>query len=84
MTQTTCQCGEATGEPCTAAGEIYVDYCPVARAGTAAAAGSWAKLADRLLVSIACADTLRTMYDDDGEATVFPNAYAYAAARDGR
>jgi hypothetical protein len=84
MTEMTCQCGDATGEPCTEAGEIYVDYCPPAQAGTAAAAGSWAGLTVYLLVSTACAETLRTLYDDDGDTTTYPNAYAYAAARAGR
>lgn len=76
----TCQCGEATGEPCTATGEIYVDYCPLAHAGTAAAAGSWTGLTVRLRVAAACDETLRTLWGDDGEATVYPDPYAYAAA----
>jgi len=84
MTDKTCQCGDATGEPCAATGEIYVDCCPVARAGTAASAGSWAGLATRLWVASDCDQTLRTIYDREGDETVYPDAYSYAAARDGR
>ena len=79
-----CQCGTVTGEYCGATGDRWVDYCPASNAGTAAAAGSWAGLTVYLLVSTACAETLRTMYDDDGDTTTYPHAYAYAAARDGR
>lgn len=79
-----CQCGTVTGEYCGATGDRWVDYCPAENAGTAAAAGSWAGLTVYLLVSTACAETLRTLYDDDGDATLYANAYAYASARDGR
>jgi len=79
-----CQCGTVTGEYCGATGDLGVDYCPAEHAGTAAAAGSWAGLTVYLLVSTACAETIRTLCDDDGNATTYPDAVAYAAARDGR
>lgn len=84
MTDKTCQCGTATGEHCGATGDQWVDYCPAANAAAAAAARSWIGLATRLWVARDCDQTLRTIWDGDGEATTYPNAYAYAAARDGR
>ena len=84
MTEMTCQCGTATGVFCPAKGRIWADYCLAENAGTAAAAGSWQGLTVHLLVSTACAETLRTMYDDDGDTTTYPDPYTYAAARDNR
>lgn len=79
---TRCQCGEISGEYCDAPAEISVDYCPESEAGTAAACGSWQGLTCRLDVSRACGEMLRTLYDDDGNATVYPDPYTFAAARD--
>lgn len=79
-----CQCGEATGESCGATGDRWVDYCPVQNAATATAARSWVGLTTRLWVARDCDEMLRTLWNDDADPTTYPDAYAYAAARDAR
>ena len=76
-----CQCGMATGVACDARGEMWVDYCDFQNASTAVAAGSWEGLFVRLRVSKACDEELRTIYDDEGDPTVYADAFAYADAR---
>ena len=79
-----CQCGTATGVFCPAKGRIWADYCPAENAGTAAAAGSWQGLTVRLWLAVQCEWEIRTIFDEHGDTTTYPNAYDAAAARDGR